>query len=50
MVQFSFDISEKENAVVFYLKGSLMESDNGSLMLATADNLFKKGRQTLYCA
>jgi anti-sigma B factor antagonist len=44
MVQFSFDISEKENVVVFYLKGSLMESDNGSLMLATADNFIQKGK------
>ena len=44
MVQFSFDISEKENVVVFYLKGSLMESDNGSLMLATADAFIQKGK------
>jgi anti-anti-sigma factor len=44
MIQFSFDITEKENVIVFYLKGSLMESDNGSLMLATADDFIQKGK------
>lgn len=44
MIQFSFDISENDNVVIFYLKGSLMESDNGAFLLAAMDDYIKKGK------
>jgi anti-sigma B factor antagonist len=44
MIQFSFDITEKDNVVIFHFKGSLMESDNGTLLLAAADDYIKKGK------